>query len=70
MSLYADDTTSIGMSDEIEEGEQIIEKVIGEFEERTTESKEEKMEFGATDSEEIRIYTEYIWEMNTTTKCK
>ena len=53
ISLFADDTTITGMSDEIEEGKQIIEKVMGEFEERTNESKEEKMEFGAKDSEEI-----------------
>ena len=32
MSLFADDTTIIGMSDEIEEGKQIIENVMGEFE--------------------------------------
>ena len=43
ISLFADDTTINGMSDEIEEGKQIIEKVMGEFEERTNESKEEKM---------------------------
>ena len=29
MSLFEDDTTIIGMSDEIEEGKQIIEKVNG-----------------------------------------
>ena len=28
MSLFADDTTITGMSDEIEEGKQIIEKVM------------------------------------------
>ena len=60
ISLFADDTTIIGMSDEIEEGKQIIEKVMGEFEERTNESKEEKMEFGAKDSEEIRMLGTYM----------
>ena len=60
MSLFADDTTIIGMSDEIEEGKQIIEKVMGEFEERTNESKEEKMEFGERDSEEIRMLGTYM----------
>ena len=53
MSLFADDTTIIGMNDEINEGKQIIQKVMGEFEERTNESKEEKIESGARDSEEI-----------------
>ena len=43
MSPFADDTTIVGMSDEIEEGKQIIEKVMEEFEERTNESKEKKM---------------------------
>ena len=60
ISLLADDTTIIGMSDEIEEGKQIVEKVMGEFEERTNESKEEKMEFGAKDSEEIRMLRTYM----------
>ena len=60
MSLFSDDTTIIGMSEEIEEGKQIIEKVMGEFEERTNESKEEKMEFGAEDIEEIRILGTYM----------
>ena len=48
------------MSDEIEEGKQIIEKAIGELEERTNESNEEKMEFGANDSEEIRMLGTYM----------
>jgi len=52
MSLFADDTIIIGMSDEIEEGKQIIEKVMGEF--------EEKMEFGGRDSEEIRMLGTYM----------
>ena len=42
MSLFADDTTIIGMNDEIDEGKQITQKIMGEFEERTNESKEEK----------------------------
>ena len=37
MSLFADDTTNIGMSGEIEEGKKIVKKVMGEFEERTNE---------------------------------
>ena len=60
MSLFADDTTIIGMNDEIDEGKQIIQKVMGEFEERTNESKEEKMEFGARDSEEIPMLVTYM----------
>ena len=60
ISLFVDDTTIMGMSDEMEEGKQIIEKVMGEFEERTNESKEEKMEFGAKDSEEIRMLGTYM----------
>ena len=60
MSLFADDTTIIEMSDEIEEGKQIIEKVMGELEGRTNESKEEKMEFGERDNEEIRMLGTYM----------
>ena len=37
MSLFADDTTIIGMSGEIEEGKKLVKKVKGEFEERTNE---------------------------------
>ena len=48
------------MNDEIGEGKQIIQKVMGEFEERTNESKEEKMVFGARDSEEIRMIGTYM----------
>ena len=33
---------------------------MGKFEERTNESKEEKMEFGARDSEEIRMLVTYM----------
>ena len=56
------------MSDEIEKGKQVIEKVMGEFEERTFETKE-KMEFGAKYSEEIRKLG-ILWEMNTILKCE
>ena len=59
-SLFADGTTIIGMSNEIEEGKQIIEKVMGELEERANESMEEKMEFGERGSEEIRMLATYI----------
>ena len=70
MSLFADDTTIIGMREEVEEGKQIIEKVMGEFEERTSESKEEKMDFRAKDSEEIRKLGTLIGKMNTIQTCK
>ena len=60
MSSFADDTTIIGMSDEIEQGKHIIKKVMGKFVERTNESKGEKMEFGAKDSEEIRMLGTYM----------
>ena len=35
LSLFADDTTIIGSSEEIAMGEEIIEEVIGNFEEQT-----------------------------------
>ena len=60
ISLFPDDITIIGTNDEIEEGKQIIQKVMGEFEERTNEAKEETMEFGARDSEEIRMLGTYM----------
>ena len=66
MSFFADDTTIIGMNDEIDEGKQIIQKVMGEFEERTNESNEEKIEFGAIDSEEIRMLGTYMGDEHDT----
>ena len=60
ISLFPDDITIIGTNDEIEESKQIIQKVMGEFEERTNEAKEETMEFGARDSEEIRMLGTYM----------
>ena len=60
ISLFADDTTIMGMNNEIDDGKQIIQKVMGEYEEKTNESKEEKMESGARDGKEIRMLGKYM----------
>ena len=55
LSLFADDTTIVGNEDELEDGVEAITKVMGEFEERNNEDKEEKLLFGEEESEDIRM---------------
>ena len=55
LSLFADDTTAIGDKDELEEGVKTVKKVMGDFEEKNNEDKEEFLNFGEDDSGEIRM---------------
>ena len=55
MSLFADDTTIIGNNQEIAIGKQIIEEVMGNFEEQTNKSKEEHVIFGDSESGNVRM---------------
>jgi len=54
-SLFADDTTIVGEREELEEGVRIVKEVMGKFEERNNEDKEEALVFGDRDSEGIRM---------------
>ena len=54
-SLFADDTTVLGYEDELEEGVAVTKEVMGWFEERNNDSKEEKLLFGEEESGKVRM---------------
>ena len=54
-SHFADDATIIGRSEEIAMGKEIIEEVMGNFEEQTNKSKEEHVIFGDLESGNVRM---------------
>ena len=55
LSLFADDTTIIGSNQEIAMEKEIIEEVMGNFEEQTNESKEKHVIFGDSESCNVRM---------------
>ena len=55
LSLFADDTTIIGNGQEIDMGKELIEEVMGNFEEQTNKSKEEHVIFGDPESGNTRM---------------
>ena len=58
--LFADDTTVVGKKKEIGDGVNIVKEVMGGWEERTNESKEEILEFGTASGEEIRVLGSWV----------
>ena len=60
MSLFADDTTIVGRRDEVEEGIETIKRIMGEFEEKNNDDKEEKLEFGSEEGKKIRMLGSWI----------
>ena len=54
-SLFADDTTVVGDEEELEDGVAVTKKVMGDFEERNNDDKEESLVFGSEESGEIRM---------------
>ena len=54
-SLFADDTTIVGNAEELQEGTDIIKEVMGRFEERNNDGKEEELFFGGGDSGQVRM---------------
>ena len=60
MSLFADDTTIVGRRDEIEAGTEIVKKIMGDFEEKSNDDKEEKLEFGSEEGKKIRMLGSWI----------
>jgi hypothetical protein len=54
-SLFADDTTAIGERREINQGTNIIKQVMGNFEEKCHDGKEERLEFGTNEGRQIRM---------------
>ena len=55
LSLFPDDTTIIGNGQEIDMGKELIEEVMGKFEEQTNKSKEEHVIFGDSESGNTRM---------------
>ena len=54
-SLFADDTTVVGYEDELEEGVRVTKEVMGWFEEKNNDGKEERLVFGEEESGKIRM---------------
>ena len=54
-SLFADDTTAVGEKEELEVGIRITKEVMGRFEERNNDNKEEAVDFGGEGSGDIRM---------------
>ena len=54
-ALFADDTTIVGMSGEIDEGVNVIKSVMNEWEERNNDAKEEVLEFGTNEGANVRV---------------
>ena len=60
MSLFADDTTIVGRRDEIEEGTEIVKRIMEEFEEKNNDDKEESLEFGSEEGKKIRMLGSWV----------
>ena len=54
-SLFADDTTLVGNKGEIDQGVEKTKEVMGWFEERNNDDKEERLDFGEEESKKIRM---------------
>ena len=60
MSLFADDTTIVGRRDKIEEGTEIIKRIMEEFEEKNNDDKEETLNSGSEEGKKIRMLGSWI----------
>ena len=54
-TLFADDTTVVGNRDEIDQGVAKTKEVMGWYEERNNDSKEEVLDFGTDGSGKVRM---------------
>ena len=59
-ALFADDTTIVGMSDEIDEGVNEMKRVMNEWEERNNDTKEEVLEFGTNEGGKVRVLGSWV----------
>ena len=60
LGLFADDTTVVGMSGEIEEGVRVTKEVMGRWEERNNDEKEEVLEFGTEEGGKVRVLGSWL----------
>ena len=59
-ALFADDTSVIGKEDEIDEDVRITKEVMGNWEERNSDDKEEELKFDTEEGAEIRVLGSWI----------
>ena len=59
-SLFADDTTLVGTRKEMAPGKEVVNATMGTFEERCHPDKEEHLELGRPDGDEIRMLGSYM----------
>ena len=62
MSLFADDTTFVGVKDEGEmnEGVKVVKNVISRWEKANNEKKEEELVFGTDEGDSIRMLGSWV----------
>ena len=60
--LFADDTTVVGTKGEMDESVRRVKEVMGRWEERNNEDKEEVLEFGTEEGDEVRILGSWMGE--------
>ena len=71
LSLFADDTTVVGKGEELERGVEKTKEVMGWFEERNNDSKEEKLMFASEESGKVRMLGVYMgWEADSEERLK
>ena len=58
--LFADDTTIVGRKGELGGGVGAVKEVMGKWEERNNEDKEERLEFGTAEGREIRVLGNWV----------
>ena len=62
-SLFADDTTAVGEKEELDVGIEVTKEVMGWFEERNNDDKEEVVEFGSEESGNTRMLGTWLgWD--------
>ena len=59
-ALFADDTTIIGKKRELEDGVERVKEVMGRWEERNNDDKEERLTFGTDEGGEIRVLGSWL----------
>ena len=60
MSLFVDYTTIVRRRDEIEEGTEIVKRIMEDFEEKNNDDKEESLEFVSEEGWMIRMLGSWI----------
>jgi len=59
-ALFADDTTILGVKGEMDEGVNAMKRVMGKWEERCNDAKEEVLEFGTDEGANVRVLGSWV----------